>query len=221
MPVYVRICVACPINRMIPSCEINCIKPRSPLYPAPQACQVRGAAHTGSRATRANPTKKVEAGPPRTRCAGSRAPIHCLRGTAERRRSGFRHIQKDYPTDQSPPPATLKLTGTLGTARLLQTYLNNRWKESESLFPSHKPGSVSTKQVRNVVKKLAQEGQIELYHVDGTRGDPSDVTPHSLRHSVAYRMLHEEDARMYDVRNRLRHTSIQTTEKIYEHFLQR
>jgi integrase/recombinase XerC/integrase/recombinase XerD len=131
------------------------------------------------------------------------------------------HIQKDYPTDQSPPPATLKLTDSLGTARLLQSYLNNRWRKSEALFPSQKPGSVSTKQVRNVVKNLSQEAGIEPYRVDGARGDPSDVTPHSLRHSVAYRMLHNEDARMYDVRNRLRHTSIQTTEQIYEHFIGR
>jgi integrase/recombinase XerD len=46
-----------------------------------------------------------------------------------------------------------------------------------------------------------------------------DVTPHALRHSVAYRMLHEEDENtLYDVRNRLRHRSLQTTERVYDHF---
>lgn len=131
------------------------------------------------------------------------------------------HIQKDYPTESSPPPATLELTDSLGTARLLQSYLNNLWKKSEALFPSQKLGRITSKQARNVVKSLAQEAEVEPYRVNGTRGEPSDVTPHSLRHSVAYRMLHNEEARMYDVRNRLRHTSIQTTEQIYEHFLRR
>jgi integrase/recombinase XerC/integrase/recombinase XerD len=130
-------------------------------------------------------------------------------------------IQKDYPTDASPSPATLELTDSLGTARLLKSYLNNRWKDSEAVFPSQKDERMTTKQVRNVVKKLSVEASIEPYLVDGSRGEPDDVTPHSLRHSVAYRMLHEEDARMYDIRNRLRHTSIETTEQIYEHFQRR
>jgi integrase/recombinase XerC/integrase/recombinase XerD len=44
------------------------------------------------------------------------------------------------------------------------------------------------------------------------------VTPHTLRHSVAYRMLNVEEANtFYDVRNRLRHASIQTTERVYDH----
>jgi len=130
-------------------------------------------------------------------------------------------IQKDYPTDASPSPATLELTDSLGTARLLKSYLNNRWKESDAVFPSQKSDRMTTKQVRNVVEKLAVEAGIEPFRLDGSRGDPGDVTPHSLRHSVAYRMLHEEDARIYDVRNRLRHTSVQTTEQIYEHFQRR
>jgi len=130
-------------------------------------------------------------------------------------------IQKDYPTDASPSPATLTLTDSLGTTRLLKSYLNNRWKESDAVFPSQKSDRMTTKQVRNVVEKLAVEAGIEPFRLDGTRGDPNNVTPHSLRHSVAYRMLHEEDARIYDVRNRLRHTSVQTTEQIYEHFQRR
>ncbi|GAB3328899.1 hypothetical protein GCM10027355_34580 [Haloplanus salinarum] len=45
------------------------------------------------------------------------------------------------------------------------------------------------------------------------------MTPHALRHSVAYRMLHEEAGHtLYDVRNRLRHRSLQTTERVYDHF---
>lgn len=57
------------------------------------------------------------------------------------------------------------------------------------------------------------------WKVDGSRGDADDVTPHPLRHSLAYRMLHEEEGNtLYDVRNRLRHRSLQTTERVYDHF---
>lgn len=31
------------------------------------------------------------------------------------------------------------------------------------------------------------------WKVDGSRGDADDVTPHPLRHSLAYRMLHEKE----------------------------
>ena len=49
------------------------------------------------------------------------------------------------------------------------------------------------------------------------QGDPEDVTPHTLRDSVAYRMLNVEEETFYDVRNQLRHASIQTTERVYDH----
>ena len=69
-----------------------------------------------------------------------------------------------------------------------------------------------------MIHKVAAEAEIEPYKIDGSRGDHSDVTPHALRHSVAYRMMNEEeDNTLYDVRNRLRHRSIQTTERVYDH----
>nr|WP_241881515.1 hypothetical protein [Halorubrum sp. Ib24] len=44
------------------------------------------------------------------------------------------------------------------------------------------------------------------------------MTRHTLRHSAAYRMLNVENRHsFYDVRNRLRHATIQTTEKVYDH----
>ncbi|OYR80796.1 integrase, partial [Halorubrum ezzemoulense] len=50
------------------------------------------------------------------------------------------------------------------------------------------------------------------------RGAPEDMTSHTLRHSIAYRMLNvEEGNTFYDVRNRLRHATIQTTERVYDH----
>ena len=45
------------------------------------------------------------------------------------------------------------------------------------------------------------------------------MTAHTLRHSVAWRMLRAEEGNtLYDVRNRLRHATIVTTERKYDHF---
>jgi len=127
-------------------------------------------------------------------------------------------IQKDYPNDNEPAPATLELSADV--SRLLSSYLNSRWKDSLALFPSRSSDRITTQGVRNAISKVAQEADIEPYLVDGTRGDPGDVTPHALRHSVAYRMMNAEEGNtLYDVRNRLRHRSIQTTEQVYDHII--
>jgi len=127
-------------------------------------------------------------------------------------------IQKDYPNENSPPPVTLTLSKD--TVRLLSAYLNSRWKDPQALFPSRSSNRISEQGVRNMLHKVAEEAEVRPYKIDGTRGDASDVTPHALRHSVAYRMMNEEDDNtLYDVRNRLRHRSIQTTERIYDHML--
>lgn len=127
-------------------------------------------------------------------------------------------LQKDYPNDNSPSPVTMELADE--TARLLSSYLSNRWKDSPSLFPSRSSDRMTTQAVRDVLHKLAAEAEVRPYKLDGSRGDPGDVTPHALRHGVAYRMMNvEDDHTLYDVRNRLRHRSIQTTERIYDHML--
>jgi len=124
-------------------------------------------------------------------------------------------IQKDYPNDNSPTYTEIELAGE--TLRTLRTYLSNRWKDAEALFPSRQSDRMTTESVRNVVRDAAVDAEIEPYTVDGL-GDPTDVTPHALRHSVAYRMMNREDRNtLYDVRNRLRHRSIQTTERVYDH----
>lgn len=132
------------------------------------------------------------------------------------------HIQKDYPTDRSPGPREMNLAqdeSTYDTVSRLRSYLNNRWRESDALFPSRQADRMTTESVRRVVRSLAEEGDVRPFLIDGSRGDPKDVTPHTLRHSVAYRMLHEEeDYTLYDVRNRLRHATIKTTEERYDHF---
>lgn len=127
-------------------------------------------------------------------------------------------IQKDYPNENSPPPVTLTLSKD--TARLLSAYLNSRWKDPPALFPSRSSNRISEQGVRDMLHKIADEAEVQPYKIDGTRGNASDVTPHALRHGVAYRMMNEEDENtLYDVRNRLRHRSIQTTERIYDHML--
>jgi integrase/recombinase XerC/integrase/recombinase XerD len=128
------------------------------------------------------------------------------------------HIQKDYPNENTPKPVTMELAGD--TARVLSSYLNSRWKDAEGLFPSRVADHMSTQAVRNMLRKVAVEAGVHPYKVDGSRGKPEDVTPHALRHSVAYRMMNVEDGNtLYDVRNRLRHRSIQTTERIYDHLI--
>ncbi|MDL0120378.1 tyrosine-type recombinase/integrase [Halobacterium salinarum] len=124
-------------------------------------------------------------------------------------------IQKDYPNDNSPTYTEIELAGE--TLRTLRTYLSNRWKDSDALFPSRQSDRMTTESVRNVIRDAATDADIEPYTVEGL-GDPTDVTPHALRHSVAYRMMNREEGNtLYDVRNRLRHRSIQTTERVYDH----
>jgi len=131
-------------------------------------------------------------------------------------------IQKDYPTERSPKARPMNLAqdeSTYDTVSRLRSYLNNRWRDSDALFPSRQADRMSTESVRRVLAKIAETAEVRPYLIDGSRGEPSDVTPHTLRHSVAYRMLHEEEGyTLYDVRNRLRHATIQTTEERYDHF---
>ncbi len=127
------------------------------------------------------------------------------------------HIQKQYPTTDSPPPVTMELD--TDTTRTLRSYLTGRWKDTDAVFPSRKANRITEQGIRYVVRGAAEAAGIEPFLIDGSRGDASRVTPHAFRHSVAYRMLHTEDENtLYDVRNRLRHSSIQTTERVYDHF---
>lgn len=128
------------------------------------------------------------------------------------------HIQKDYPNDNAPDPATFELdrSGQLKTIRTLRAYLGG--DRSGALFPSRKSDRMTGKGINDVVKRLAERAEIRPYRFEG-RGQPIDVTAHTLRHSVAWRMLRvEEGNTLYDVRNRLRHSTILTTERRYDHF---
>ena len=124
-------------------------------------------------------------------------------------------IQKDYPTDLTPSYTEIELAAK--TVRTLRTYLAGRWKETAVLWPSRQSDRMTTESVRNVVREAAVSADLRPMTVRG-RGDPEDMTPDALRHSVAYRMLNvEEGNSFYDVRNRLRHATVQTTERVYDH----
>jgi integrase len=129
-------------------------------------------------------------------------------------------IQKDYPNDNTPDPVTFELdaSGDLRTVRTLRAYLGSRDDDSAALFPSRKSDRMTPKGINDVVKRLAQRADVRPYGYAG-RGAPADVSAHSLRHSVAWRMLRAEEGNtLYDVRNRLRHATILTTERKYDHF---
>lgn len=124
--------------------------------------------------------------------------------------------QKQYPTEKTPDPVQIELASD--TLRTLEQFLSTRWKDGEPVFPSRQSDRMTTESVRNVVSRAAHHADVRPYTLRG-RGKPSDVTPHTLRHSVAYRMLSVEDGNtLYDVTKRLRHATIQTTEQIYSHF---
>ena len=129
-------------------------------------------------------------------------------------------IQKDYPNDNSPSRVTFRLdpAGDLATVRTLRAYLNQRADTSPALFPSQKSDRMTGKAINDVVKRLATRASVEPFSYSG-RAEPEDVTAHTLRHSVAWRMLRAESGNtLYDVRNRLRHATILTTERKYDHF---
>jgi integrase len=129
-------------------------------------------------------------------------------------------IQKDYPNDNSPSAATFALdrSGSLRTVRTLRAYLSARDDAHSALFPSQKSNRLSGKAINDAVKRVAERAEIHPY-LDAGRGSHNDVTAHTLRHSVAWRMLRAENENtLYDVRNRLRHATILTTERKYDHF---
>ena len=126
-------------------------------------------------------------------------------------------VQKQYPNSGSPDARTMELAPD--TVRTIQMFRKSVWKDSDYLFPSRQADTMTEQAVRNVMRNAAEDADVTPYIGHAGRGDPSDVTPHTLRHSLAYRMLEREDGNtLYAVSRRLRHSSIQTTEQIYSHF---
>jgi len=136
-------------------------------------------------------------------------------------------VQKDYPNeDISPGSVTMRLDpfDHFGTVRLLQSYFNSEWyqdRESDYVFPSRQSDQMATESMRNVVEDLAVHADITVHRSDGEPADPSELHPHALRHSLSNYMLGDPETRLVDVRNRLRHRSVSTTERVYDHFQRR
>ncbi|MFC7018382.1 MULTISPECIES: tyrosine-type recombinase/integrase [Haloarcula] len=137
------------------------------------------------------------------------------------------HVQKDYPREDITPGAvTMRLDpyGHFGTVRLLRSYFQSEWyraRESEYVFPSRQSAVMSNQSIRNVVEDLAVHADVTVYRSDGEPAAPSELHPHAFRHSLANYMLADEETRLVDVRNRLRHRSVNTTERVYDHFQRR
>ena len=107
------------------------------------------------------------------------------------------------------------------TARQLRRYRNSVWRMTDAVFPSRQSDQMSKTSVRRLVKKAAEVANVRPYVVGAGRGDPSDVSPHTFRHSIAFRIIRQENKRLEDVMLRLRHSSIQTTDQLYEHLRRR
>jgi integrase len=119
----------------------------------------------------------------------------------------------------SPPPATLELERD--TVRTLRRYRRDRWKETTALFPTRSSDRITTRSLRRLIAKLADAAGVRPQLAGGGVGEPDDVTPHTLRHSVAYRIIQVGGGRLEDVQLRLRHANRQTTDQIYSHLVPR
>ena len=122
----------------------------------------------------------------------------------------------------NPMPATLEL-GKYGanSTRALRRYLRDRWKDTDALFPSRSSDRMTPRSVRRLITKLTAAADVAPKHAGGGVGDPGDVSPHTLRHSVAYRIIQVDGGRLEDVQLRLRHANLQTTDQIYSHLVPR
>lgn len=107
------------------------------------------------------------------------------------------------------------------TARQLRRYRNSTWKTTEAVFPSRQSDRMSKTSVRRLVKKAAEVANVRPYVAGAGRDDPSDVSPHTFRHSIAFRMIRREDKCLEEIMLRLRRPSIQTTDQIYGHLRRR
>lgn len=127
--------------------------------------------------------------------------------------------QSQTQTPASPSSAILELDQehTLGTGRLLTSYLHYREDNSAVLFPSRNGGRLTPKAIRDLVTKTAECTEIRPYTPTG-RGDPADISPQTLRHSTAWRLLTDENRSLSEVRDRLRHTALTTTRSLYAPF---
>jgi integrase len=103
-------------------------------------------------------------------------------------------VQKDYPNDSTPPPVTFELDrdDSLRTVTTLQEFLEARVDDDPALVSSQKAGRMTGKGINDVVQRAARRAGVHPYCFSG-RGCPDNVSAHTLRHSVAWRMLRIEE----------------------------
>lgn len=80
---------------------------------------------------------------------------------------------------------------------------------------------MTRKSVNRAIKRLAEIAEVEPQVVGTGTGTHEDVSAHTLRHSVAYRIIVEEGGRLEDVQMELRHRSRQVTDQLYSHLIPR
>lgn len=129
--------------------------------------------------------------------------------------AGTLYLRSEVQKGKNKPPVTMSLADE--TVRILRKYKGRMFRDSEYLFPSRQSDCMTDRALRNMVEAVAVEAEVKPYLAEGGRGVPEDVSPHTMRHSLAYRMIQVEGKRMEDVMLRLRHSSILTTDQIYSH----
>lgn len=107
------------------------------------------------------------------------------------------------------------------STRDLRRYLRDRWKDTDALFPSRSSNRLTRRSLQRLITRVADTADVEPYTDEFEQVDSSHVHPHSLRHSVAYRIIVEENGRLEDAQMRLRHANRSTTDRIYSHYVVR
>ncbi|MFB6281646.1 MAG: tyrosine-type recombinase/integrase [Haloferacaceae archaeon] len=119
-------------------------------------------------------------------------------------------------TGRSPGARRLPLDDD--TLRTLNAHLDARATDADALFCGA-DGRVTVPEVRDLVRSAAEAAGVAPHRADGSRGDPAEVTPATLRHSAAWRLLYAgRGASLYDVQSRLRHASLDATKRLCEGF---
>ncbi|QIB75217.1 site-specific integrase [Halogeometricum borinquense] len=130
-------------------------------------------------------------------------------------------IQKQPPTDAEAGDAILEIDpyDEFNTIRLLRDYFReNDFTHREFIFHSRQSETMSRQNLNMMLKDVAEEAEIHPRRIGQPPAEPREIHAHAFRHSLANYMLRDSDTRLIDVRNRLRHKSVRTTEDIYEHF---
>lgn len=132
------------------------------------------------------------------------------------------HVMKQRPTGVPRGAARLEL-GRYGadSTTPLRRYLSRRPKGIEALFHTRSTNRISPQSINLRVKRLAELSGVRPRLVTGGLGHPEQITAHTLRHSVAYRIIQEEGGRLEDVQARLRHDQLHTTDRVYSHLIPR